>query len=56
MDNTGTVLFKVHRPFYFISSSMTIENAYGTVIGEIRQDWHLWRRRYNCMLAYFFIY
>ncbi|KAL0477657.1 phospholipid scramblase family protein [Acrasis kona] len=47
MDPNGTILFKIKRPFYVISSSMTIENAYGVVIGEIKEDWHLWRRRYD---------
>lgn len=40
------VIFRVRRPAYLISSTMFIEDAVGEAIGEVRQQWHLWRRNY----------
>lgn len=40
---------RIRRPFQFINSSIQIslgENP-DNVIGECRQEWHPWRRRYN---------
>lgn len=40
------VLFRIRRPFYFISSTMYIEDGAGEKLGEVQQQWHLWRRNY----------
>eukprot|EP00891_Asterochloris_glomerata_P005344 jgi/Astpho2/5344/Aster-x0674 len=44
------VIFTVRRPFYFINSSLFVEDGAGNVIGEVHQKWHLWRRRYDLVL------
>lgn len=45
---TGSeVLFKVSRPFYLISSSMTVLDSEDNPIGEIKQRWHPWKRSYD---------
>ena len=41
------VLFRVRRPFYWISSTITVEDGSGAEIGEVRQRWHPWRRKYD---------
>ena len=41
------VIFKVRRPFYFINSSIFVEDGEGNTIGEVQQRWHLWQRNYD---------
>lgn len=41
----------MRRPFYFINSSMFIEDGNGQVIGEVQQRWHLWRRNYDLYIG-----
>ncbi|KAK9808529.1 hypothetical protein WJX73_005262 [Symbiochloris irregularis] len=41
------VLFRVRRPFYWISSSIIVEDGGGQVVGEVHQRWHLWKRNYD---------
>lgn len=41
------MIFRVRRPFYFISSTIYVEDATGDVIGEVNQRWHLWQRNYD---------
>ncbi|KAK9833274.1 hypothetical protein WJX81_001649 [Elliptochloris bilobata] len=45
------VLFRVRRPFYWINSTITVEDGSGEALGEVRQRWHLWRRRYDLYLG-----
>ncbi|KAL7750153.1 hypothetical protein RI367_004325 [Sorochytrium milnesiophthora] len=40
-------LMRIHRPFSLINSKIYIARADGQQIGEVHQEWHLWRRRYN---------
>ncbi|KIZ02989.1 Phospholipid scramblase family protein [Monoraphidium neglectum] len=44
------VLFKVHRPAYLISSSMTVLDCDDRPIGEVRQRWHPIKRNYDLYL------
>ena len=41
------VIFRVRRPFYFINSSIFVEDGEGNTIGEVQQRWHLWQRNYD---------
>lgn len=41
------VIFRVRRPFYFINSSIYVEDGEGNTIGEVQQQWHLWQRNYD---------
>eukprot|EP00884_Botryococcus_braunii_P006963 jgi/Botrbrau1/16268/Bobra.0066s0050.2 len=45
------ILFRVRRPFYFVSSTMYIEGPDGEVIGEVQQKWHPLRRNYELFLG-----
>ena len=45
-DPAGNILIKVERPFYFVSTSLYVRDAYKKDIGEVHMNWHLWRRRY----------
>lgn len=45
------VLFKVKRPAYLISSSMTVLDADDNAIGSVQQRWHPWRRNYDLYLG-----
>lgn len=37
----------MQRPFYFINSSIYVEDGEGNTIGEVQQRWHLWQRNYD---------
>ena len=41
----------MRRPFYFINSSMFVEDGSGNIIGEVQQRWHLWRRNYDLYIG-----
>ncbi len=41
------MIFRVRRPFYWINSTIFVENGAGEVIGEVHQRFHLWRRTYD---------
>ena len=41
------IIFRVRRPFYFINSSIYVEDGEGSTIGEVQQRWHLWQRNYD---------
>lgn len=41
------VIFRVRRPFYFINSSIFVEDGEGNTMGEVQQRWHLWQRNYD---------
>ena len=47
----GTVLFKMRRPAYLMSSTMFIEDADDERIGEVQQEWRPLRRCYNLFLG-----
>ncbi|KAF8301454.1 Scramblase-domain-containing protein [Clavulina sp. PMI_390] len=55
LDTEGNVVLKVNRPFAWINSRTFVqrhvldENApeEDTVVGEVQQVWHPWRRKYN---------
>jgi uncharacterized protein YxjI len=45
------VIFRLRRPFYFINSTMFVEDGEGRTLGEVQQRWHLWRRPYDLFLG-----
>ncbi|KAF9431512.1 hypothetical protein BGZ76_000206 [Entomortierella beljakovae] len=46
-DLEGNEILKIHRPFAFINSRIMISTPDDRLIGEVEQEWHLIRRRYN---------
>jgi hypothetical protein len=46
-DPSGAILCRIDRPFYWISSNMTVQNTGHESFGEIYRNWHLWRRKYE---------
>ncbi|KAF9111812.1 hypothetical protein BGX27_004390 [Mortierella sp. AM989] len=46
-DLEGNEVLKIHRPFAFINSRIMVSTPDGRLIGEVQQEWHLIRRRYN---------
>ncbi|PWW72104.1 Scramblase, partial [Tuber magnatum] len=51
-DRGGSEVLRFSRPFSWISSRIgvfdpLVEGGEGRVIGEARQEWHMWRRRYG---------
>ncbi|UPQ97825.1 phospholipid scramblase [Chloropicon primus] len=50
-DSRGSLLYRIYRPFYFISSTIIIEDGSGGVLGEVRQRWHLFKRNYDLYLG-----
>ncbi|KAA8898830.1 hypothetical protein TRICI_006464 [Trichomonascus ciferrii] len=50
LDRHGYHILTIRRPFSFINSHIKAILPSGTVIGETKQQWHLWRRRYNLFL------
>ncbi|XP_021762088.1 altered inheritance rate of mitochondria protein 25-like [Chenopodium quinoa] len=49
-DALGTELFRIRRPFWWITSSIYAE-VNGKEIGVVHQRWHLWRRIYDLYLG-----
>jgi uncharacterized protein YxjI len=47
LDLEGNEVLKIHRPFAFINSRIMISTPDDRLIGEVQQEWHLIRRRYN---------
>ncbi|RHZ57042.1 hypothetical protein Glove_395g7 [Diversispora epigaea] len=47
LNPKGEIILKIHRPFAFINSRIFVSTNDGQLIGEVQQQWHLWRRRYN---------
>lgn len=41
------ISLSLQRPFKLVNSHVRSVMADGSVLGESRQEWHLWRRRYN---------
>ncbi|XP_042506986.1 altered inheritance rate of mitochondria protein 25-like [Macadamia integrifolia] len=46
----GNELFRVHRPFWWITSTIYVEID-GKEIGVVHRRWHLWRRVYDLYLG-----
>ncbi|KAG6403988.1 hypothetical protein SASPL_136222 [Salvia splendens] len=49
-DGSGNELFRVRRPFWWITSSIYAE-INGKEIGVVHRRWHLWRRIYDLYLG-----
>ncbi|XP_052874957.1 altered inheritance rate of mitochondria protein 25 isoform X2 [Gossypium arboreum] len=49
-DAMGNELFRVRRPFWWITSSIYVEID-GKEIGVVHRRWHLWRRVYDLYLG-----
>ncbi|GMJ08312.1 hypothetical protein like AT2G04940 [Hibiscus trionum] len=49
-DAMGQELFRVRRPFWWITSSIYVEID-GKEIGVVHRRWHLWRRVYDLYLG-----
>ncbi|XP_022727624.1 altered inheritance rate of mitochondria protein 25 [Durio zibethinus] len=49
-DAMGNELFRVHRPFWWITSSIYAEIG-GKEVGVVHRRWHLWRRVYDLYLG-----
>jgi uncharacterized protein YxjI len=47
----GSVLFRVRRPPYLISSTTYVETADGQAVGEVRQRWHPLRRNFDLYIG-----
>lgn len=41
------VIFRVRRPMYLINSTIIVEDGEGNAIGEVKQRWHPWKRKYD---------
>ena len=41
------IIFRVRRPMYLINSTIIVEDGEGNEIGEVKQRWHLWKRKYD---------
>ena len=46
-DPTGCILCRIDRPFFWISSNLTVQSVGRQTMGEIFRNWHLWRRKYE---------
>ncbi|EME31480.1 phospholipid scramblase-like protein [Galdieria sulphuraria] len=47
LDPTGQPVMVIRRPAYLLTSSLYVETPEGESIGEIRMNWHPWRRKYD---------
>ncbi|KAG5440831.1 hypothetical protein PCK2_000130, partial [Pneumocystis canis] len=53
LDREGNEVLLIERPFSWINSTIRIidpSNNANSVIGEVQQQWHAWRRKYNLFL------
>ncbi|XP_015575159.1 altered inheritance rate of mitochondria protein 25 [Ricinus communis] len=50
MDAMGNELFRVRRPFWWVTSSIYAEID-GKEVGVVHRRWHLWRRIYDLYLG-----
>lgn len=52
LDQHGSVVLRIERPFkWLLNSKIIAKRPDGSVIGGVRQEWHLWRRRYVLFLG-----
>lgn len=49
-DGLGNELFRVRRPFWWVTSSIFVE-INGKEVGVVHRRWHLWRRNYDLYLG-----
>ncbi|KAF9588904.1 hypothetical protein IFM89_017135 [Coptis chinensis] len=49
-DSMGNELFRVRRPFWWVTSTIFVEID-GKEIGVVHRRWHLWRRVYDLYLG-----
>ncbi|KAG4305532.1 hypothetical protein PORY_001088 [Pneumocystis oryctolagi] len=53
LDKEGNEVLLIERPFSWVNSKIriidTVNNA-DIVVGEVHQQWHAWRRKYNLFL------
>ncbi|GJQ09623.1 hypothetical protein GpartN1_g1414.t1 [Galdieria partita] len=47
LDPSGQPVLVIRRPAYLLTSSLYVETPEGDSIGEIRMNWHPWRRKYD---------
>ncbi|KAF9947566.1 hypothetical protein BGZ72_010467 [Mortierella alpina] len=47
LDLEGNEVLKIHRGFTLINSKIMVSTPDDRLIGEVQQEWHLIRRRYN---------
>ncbi|CAG8608970.1 12036_t:CDS:2 [Acaulospora morrowiae] len=47
MNPEGEIVLRIYRPFAWINSRIFVSVDEGKLIGEVQQQWHMWRRRYN---------
>ena len=45
------MIFRVRRPMYLINSTIFVEDGEGNVVGEVRQNFHVWQRNYSLFLG-----
>ncbi|KAJ3281862.1 hypothetical protein HK104_011226, partial [Borealophlyctis nickersoniae] len=51
LDRQGNVVLKLSRPTkWFLNSTMFVHDPDDRLIGEVKQVWHLWRRKYDLFL------
>ncbi|KAI8056254.1 Scramblase [Syncephalis plumigaleata] len=50
MDNEGHVILKLQRPWTWINTHINVMDAQDNLIGQVIQQWHLWRRRYELFI------
>jgi uncharacterized protein YxjI len=46
-DNAGVLLMRLRRPFYWILSDMSVEDANGRAIGRVVKRWSFFRKTYD---------
>lgn len=48
-DPAGSILMTVERPFYFVSTSLFVRDAYKSDIGEVHMNWYRFYRCPRCL-------
>jgi uncharacterized protein YxjI len=47
LDPQGRLLLRITKPLHLIQSNLLIENDKAVQIGQVKMDWHVWKRRYD---------
>ncbi|KAI9103119.1 Scramblase-domain-containing protein [Phlyctochytrium arcticum] len=51
LDQNGGIVLKIERPLkWFLNSTITVRDENDNLIGEVKQVWHIWRRKYDLFL------
>ncbi|RKP24204.1 Scramblase [Syncephalis pseudoplumigaleata] len=50
MDSEGRVMLKLQRPWTWINTHINVLDANDNLLGQVMQQWHLWRRRYELFI------